>query len=71
MLYVYVRRIFSTSAGVNTLYIIETPNSVFSLNTKIEISVTKDGIYRPLWMLHILSKLLHVIKYMNNTVDLI
>ena len=47
------------------------PNSVFSVNTEIEIFVTKGGIYRPLWILYALSRLLHIIKHMNNNVDLI
>ena len=61
MPYVYVYRILSYSAGLNTIFIIETPNSIFSVNTEIEIFVAKGGICRPLWILHVLSKLLHVI----------
>ena len=46
-------------AGVYTLYIIETPDSVFSVDTKIEIFVTNRVIYRSQRILHVLSKLLH------------
>ena len=49
------------SAGVYVFYIIETPNSVFSVNAEIEIFIANGSKYRQLCIFHVLSKLLHVI----------